>query len=149
MFCSPEGASTMDYRSQTETKTQNVTTYANGNGGRVQPDKPIPRKQGAAAAAKDAYCKLCTEYGGVARTHSTAQCKKWVPGGKPHPEWKGGTSTSNINVHKSGGDMKQLMAQQAEFQHKIFKQMNKLAGKKKKSKRRKRHSDSESSDSDY
>jgi hypothetical protein len=24
----------MDYRSQTETKTQNVTTYANGNGGR-------------------------------------------------------------------------------------------------------------------
>ena len=45
--------------------------------------------------------------------------------------------------------MKQLMAQQVEFQNKMFKQMSKLSGKKKKSKHRKHHSESESSDYDY
>ena len=118
---------------------------ANGNG-RGEPDKPIPRKK-AVAPANDHHCKLCTEYGGVAKTHTTSQCKKWVAGGKSHSEWRGG-KTANINMHQ-GSDVNQLMAQQVEFQNKIMKQMSKLSEKKKKkSKRRRRTSDSDSSDSD-
>ena len=40
------------------------------------------------------------------------------------------------------------MAQQAEFQQKIMKQMSKLSGKKKKKSKRRRYSESDSSDSD-
>ena len=45
-------------------------------------------------------------------------CKKWVAGGKNHPEWKG-PQASNINVH-SGNDVKQLLTQQME---KVMKQV--------------------------
>jgi len=117
--------------------------------GHTVPEKTIPRKQ-LASTAKETSCKLCAEYGGVAKTHTTAQCKKWVPGGKSHPDWRGG-KTANINVHK-GTDVNQLMAQQIEFQSKIMNQMNKLTEKKKSKKEKKRRrryaSDSDSEDSD-
>jgi len=112
-------------------------------GGRAEQDK-IPRKN--LARASDDHCKLCKEYGGMSKSHTTAQCKKWVPGGKSHDEWRGG-KTANINVHQ-GLDVNQLMAQQTKFNEKIMKQMKSLESKKKKSKRRRRYSDSESSDSD-
>ena len=80
------------------------------------------------------------------KSHTTAQCKKWVPGGKSHDEWRG-VKTANINVHQ-GLDVNQLIAQQTKFNKKIMKQMKSLESKKKKSKRRRRYSDSESSDSD-
>jgi hypothetical protein len=76
-------------------------------------------------------CKLCREYGGSAKSHSTLNCKKWLPGGKSHPEWRGGKTTANINVHQNQG-VNQLMAQQAEFQKSILKQISKMSGKKRK-----------------
>jgi len=92
-------------------------------------------------------CKLCREYGGSAKSHSTLNYKKWLPGGKSHPEWRGGKTTANINVHQNQG-VNQLMAQQAEFQKSILKQISKMSGKKKKKRRKRSYSDSESSDSD-
>jgi hypothetical protein len=112
-------------------------------GGRAEQDK-IPRKN-LTRAPDDQHCKLCKEYGGQAKSHTTAQCRKWVPGGAAHNEWRGG-KTANINVHQ-GASVNQLMAQQTEFNKKIMKQMKSLEKKKKKSKRR-RYSDSESSESE-
>ena len=76
-------------------------------------------------------------------------CKKWLPSGKSHPEWRGGETPVNINVHH-GKTVHQLMAQQAEFQKLIMKQMIKLLDKKKKKKKRsrQRYSDFDSSYSD-
>ena len=71
-----------------------------------------------------------------------------APRRKSHQEWRGGKTPANINVHQ-GETVNQLMAQQAEFNKSIMKQMSKLAEKKKKKKRsRQRYSDSESDDSD-
>ena len=70
-------------------------------------------------------CKLCAEYGGSSNTHKTAVCKKWLPGGKSHPEWRGGKTPANINVHQ-GETVNQLMTQQAEFQKSIMKQISEL-----------------------
>jgi hypothetical protein len=110
--------------------------------GRAEQEK-IPRKD--LARPSNDHCKLCKEYGGMAKSHTTAQCKKWVPGGKSHNEWRG-AKPANINVHQDVG-VNQLMAQQTEFNKKIMKQMKSLEKKKKKSKRR-RYSDSESSESE-
>ena len=108
---------------------------------------PIPRKPFPSRADKS--CKLCAEYGGASNTHKTAACKKWLPGGKTHHEWKGGKTPANINVHQ-GSDTNQLMAQQAEFQKKLMKKFSKFERKKKKSSKRSRdrYSSSSSSDSD-
>jgi hypothetical protein len=115
-------------------------------GGRGKPTDPrIPRKELAPPRA-DKSCKLCAEYGGSSNTHKTQVCKKWLPGGKPHPEWRGGKA-ANINVHQ-GSDVNQLMAQQAEFQKTILKQMSKLQKGKKKKRSRQRYSDSDSSNLD-
>ena len=111
--------------------------------GRAEQDK-IPRKN--LARPPNDHCKLCKEYGGLAKSHTTAQCRKWLPGGKSHDEWRG-AKPANINVHQ-GADVNQLMAQQTEFNKKIMKQMKSLESKKKKSKRRRQYSDSDSSDSD-
>ena len=129
-------------RSRGKTKRSN----ANG-GGRDDSDKPIPRKQ-APSTRPEIHCKLCKEYGGNPKSHTTAQCKKWLPGGKSHHEWRGGNKTANINVH-SGSDVNSLMAQQAEFNKQMLKQFKSLGSKKKKKSKRRRHdSDSDSSDSD-
>ena len=113
-------------------------------------DHRIPRKDQFPPRG-DKNCKLCAEYGGSSNTHKTGVCKKWLPGGKSHPEWRGGKTPANINVHQ-GETVNQLMAQQAEFQKSIMKQMSKLLEKKKKKKKKKRsrqrYSDSESDDSD-
>jgi len=75
-------------------------------------------------------------------------CKKWLPGGKSHPELRGGKTPANINFHQ-GKAVNQLIAQQAKFQKLIMKQMSKFLEKKKKNKRScQRYSDSDSSDSD-
>jgi hypothetical protein len=119
---------------------------ANGNGRDDTDKQPIPRKQ--FTKAPEQHCKLCKEYGGQAKSHSTAQCKKWVAGGKSHHEWRG-TKTANINVHTGDNNVNQLMAQQAEINKSMMKQLKSLGSKKKKrSKRRRRDSDSDSSDSD-
>ena len=49
---------------------------------------------------------------------------------KSHKEWRGG-KTANINVHQDVG-VNQLMAQQAEFQKTMMKQMSKFLKKEKK-----------------
>jgi hypothetical protein len=113
--------------------------------GRAKTDK-IPRKVKIPTHVEQG-CKLCREYGGSAKSHSTLNCKKWLPGGKSHPEWRGGKTPANINVHQNQG-VNQLMAQQAEFQKSILKQISKMSGKKKKKRRKRSYSDSESSDSD-
>ena len=109
------------------------------------PRKNLPKKT-------EKQCGLCEEYGGASHSHHTSQCKKWVAGGQHHHEWRGpkGGKTANINVHQDVG-VKQLMAQQVEFQKSIMKQMSRMSDKKKKSKKRKSskyYSDSDSSDSD-
>jgi len=73
--------------------------------------------------------------------------KKWLPGGKSHPEWRGGKIPANINVHQ-GETVNQLIDQQAEFQVSIMNQMSKLLEKKKKKRSHKCYSDSDSSDLD-
>mgnify|MGYP000875615735 FL=1 len=105
-------------------------------------DQPIPRKP---PTRDKKLCKLCEEFGGSKNTHTTAQCKKWVSGGKHHNEWRG-PKANTLNAHASDTSVNQLMAQQAEFQKTIMKQMSKMSSKKKKSKRH-RYSSSES-DSD-
>ena len=126
-------------RSKKRAKTENSSRKPTQN--------KIPRKDKIPTRAEKS-CKLCAEYGGSSNTHHTSVCKKWLPGGKPHPEWRGGKTTANINVHQSD-TVNQLMAQQAEFQKTILKQMSKISAKKKKKKRsRQRYSDSDSSDSD-
>jgi len=126
-------------RSKKRAKTENSSRKTN--------QKRIPRKDQVPTRAEKG-CKLCAEYGGAKDTHQTSVCKKWLPGGKPHPEWRGGKTTANINVHQ-GEHVNQLMAQQAEFQKTILKQMSKISAKKRKKKRsRQRYSDSDSSDSD-
>ena len=81
--------------------------------------------------------------------HKTVVYKKRLPGGKSHPEWRGGKTPANINVHQ--GKNLNLMAQKAKFQKTILKQMSKFSEKKKKKKKKKRchqrYSDSDSSDS--
>ena len=75
-------------------------------------------------------------------------CKKWLPGGKSHPEWRGGKTPANIIVHQ-GETVNQLMDQQAKFQKSIMKEMSKLSDRKKKKKRsRQRYSKSESESDD-
>ena len=117
---------------------------SNATGSGREPDKPIPRKTPRTADREQ--CKLCAEYGGQSKTHSTTQCRKWIAGGKPHSEWRGGKSkAANINVHQGDTGVNQLMAQQAEFQKKIMKQMKSFEKKKKKKSRRRDRSDSDSS----
>ena len=114
--------------------------------GRMKGGDPIPRKQ-LEKSGKD--CALCKEYGGFAKTHKTAACKKWVAGGKPHPEWRG-PRASNTNTHASV-DMKEFMAEHTKSMEKMQYKIAKLSEKKKKksSKRsRSRYSDSDSSDLD-
>jgi len=130
-------------RSRRETKRAKAEKASSRNNAT---DHRIPRKEQFPPRG-DKKCKLCAEYGGSSNTHKTVVCKKWLPGGKTHPEWKGGKTPAHINVHQ-GETVNQLMAQQAEF-NKSIKQMSKLADKKKKKKRsRQRYSDSESDDSD-
>jgi len=126
-------------RSRSEKKRAKAEAAAKA-GGKGLRHEPIPRKPFVKGQTS---CKLCAEYGGASNTHKTAQCKKFIPGGKPHPEWKGGR-TANINVHQ--GSDNQLMAQQLEFQKKMMKQMSKLS-EKKKSKKKKRRRDSYSDSS--
>jgi hypothetical protein len=116
------------------------------NSSRNSTQKKIPRKDKVPTRAQKG-CKLCAEFGGSSNTHHTLVCKKWLPGGKPHPEWRGGKTTANINVHQSE-NVNKLMAQQAEFQKTILKKMSKLSKKKKKKRSREQPSDSSSSDSD-
>ena len=115
------------------------------NSSRNSTQKQTPRKDKVPTRAEKG-CKLCAEFGGSKNSHHTLVCKKQLPGGKPHPEWKGGKA-ANINVHQ-GSDINQLMAQQAKFNKTIMKQMAKLGKKKKKKRSRQRFSDSDSSDSD-
>ena len=116
-------------------------------GGRMKTGDPIPRKQFVKSSKN---CTLCAQFGGFPKTHKTDACKKWVAGGKPHPEWKG-PRASNINAHSSD-DMKQLMAQQTssmeKMQYKIAKLSEKRKNKKAAKRSRSRYSDSDSSDSD-
>ena len=119
-------------------------TRPNATGkGSAELDNPIPRKKGGGKPKR--HCQLCEEFGGASATHNTAQCKKWLPGGKHHNEWRGGHKAANINVHKDDS-VNQLMAQQAEFQKKIVKMMK--SSKKEKKRKRRARSDSGSSDSD-
>ena len=131
-----------NHRSRSEKKR----AKAERGGGGKPTDSRIPRKELAPPRA-DKSCKLCAEYGGSSKTHTTHVCKKWLPGGKPHPEWRSGKQAANINVHQ-GSDVNQLMAQQAEFNKTIMKQMAKLGKKKKKKHSRQRFSDSDSSNSE-
>ena len=65
-----------------------------------------------------------------------SQCKKWVAGGQHHNTWsrRKNVNTANINVHQDVG-VKQLMAQQFEFQKSMIKQMSRFSGKKGKARR--------------
>ena len=84
------------------------TKRSNANGGRRnEPDKPIPWK--TPVTAKREQYKLCQEYGGQSKSHTTTQCRKWVVGGKSHSKWRG-RRTANMNVHQDSG-VNQLMAQ--------------------------------------
>ena len=84
----------------------------------------ILRKDNVPTCAKK-ECKLCSEYGDKSNSHSILNCKKWLPGGKPHPGWMGGKATATIKVQRDD-TVNRLMAQQAEFQKTILKQMSKM-----------------------
>jgi len=59
---------------------------------------------------------------GFTETHKTVVFKKWLPGGKSHPEYRVSKTPANINIHQ-GETVNQFMAQQAKFQKTIMKQM--------------------------